>query len=462
MTDRTISIYCIGTAHRVGEEYNILRMLYDLTDANSGWMVERTPGKWTDSNLFRPHDKVPNPDDEHHKVLYDGPPNFPDLGARAAGQYMVNVTNNAKLLINSIKLSVNEKLKVNLVGHSRGAVNCLMIAAALRTNSRVSCNLFLIDAVKVTGRNDLTRATIPEAETRLYANVADCLHIVMEDDVKFVLGPLKFGIFRLYKFAKDDKSPPKIDVEHIRFPGTHGTATQCNEMVKDGEQILKLPKDRLIPEADKMWPIGGAVLSLALQKLRSWGTPLHDEGRKLANEKQEFSFLTRIQRSNPFLTPYSKKRLINDSKNSRPGEIQEVELVPGGPDKVTYRSEKTLNNFGTNPLRYHPIFVNRRHVDLAVKFLGSDLVAMILLVPDGKLILDETDKVLVTKTLGLPVSRNLHDQAAGTGEDFVNRILRTIQRNVNRFPDFFTLLTAKGFTWQRRPLDFKLEQGGAG
>ena len=463
MTDKTVSIFCIGTGHNSNEEYNILRILYDLTNTESGWVVSRMGGKQTGSQLFNPPQRMIAPDKLHHKILYDGAPNLPDVGGKASGDYLVNVADNALELIKSVSLDGNEKLKVNLVGHSRGAVNCLLIATRLfREMRNADCNLFLIDAVKVIGVNKkLITSRVPEDKTRLlFENVKNCTHIVMEDDVKYteLNGFLKMGIFVLYEFEKVQINPPQMDIEQIRFPGTHGSATQCNPMARDGEEIPALPSGKLIPAAKDMWPIGGAALSLALQKLKSWGTPLHDDGRALATEEKEFWFLNRVQLINRFITPFSKKRLINDSKQSISKENQEVDLVPGGINKVLYRPKELLDRFTPNLLRHHPVFINQRHVDLAIKFLGEPLISDVIALVNDRLAINEDNQVF--EAPGPPTEvdvRDLHIPAEFSGT--AAQTFATLQLLIPRYPTFFNMLTDKGYTWKGQPLDFKLVQG---
>ena len=451
MAEKTISIYCIGTGHTAAEEFNILRVLYELTNTSSALTVKKASGNWFTSQLVNPPATVPAPAAQHHKVLYDGAPNLPDVGGRAAGHFMNNVMGNAFGLISSVSLNQGDKLTVNLVGHSRGAVNCLMIASKLWREKRpYACNLFLIDAVKVTGRNDPTGATIPKAHTRfIFENVNNCVHIVMEDDVKF---KGVTGIFKLYKFGKDKDHPPATDIKTFRFPGTHGTATQCDQIVDTGNPLPPPIAGRNggIADAHKMWPIGGAVLSMALQRLKEWGTPLHQEGIQLANEREEFNFLNRIQLKNKLVSRFARARLINDAKKSQAGASQEFALVPGS-GKKTYRSDRLLNEFGTNLLRYHPIFINQHHVTLAIKFLGEDLVGLILGSIGDDLALDEENRVV--KIPGPARTEQLDLHAAVGISDIADEVLGTIQQKVVRYSLFFDLLTKKGFNWQGEPLD---------
>lgn len=102
---------------------------------------------------------------------------------------MKKVRNHAVKMVNSITLGADDAITVNLVGHCRGAVSCLMIAyahyregKALGDASKYRCNLFLIDAVKVTGIL-ATGMGVPNRETQfIYENVGSLIHIVMEDN----------------------------------------------------------------------------------------------------------------------------------------------------------------------------------------------------------------------------------------------------------------------------------------
>ena len=435
---KTFSIFCIGTGHDSKEEFNILTVLHRLTEAVD-----------VDNNGGTHVQKVSQPNAEHHKILYDGPPDLPDILAfKAAATRMIQVRDNAIKLIQSVNLPSGRsgreaKITVNLVGHSRGAVNCLMIASELdkQFGSRdCHCNLFLIDPVKVTDTlSVLPKGRVPETDTRfIFDNVKKVVQIVMEDDVKFLN---VVGIFKLYKIEEERVRPAPDGsqrITNIRLPGTHGTATQCNPL------ITSVEANGLVIPPEKIWPIGGVALSTILQYLQDWGTPLHQDARDHLDPARKFYLYNRIQIVNTIVEDQAQKRIINNVKLSTSGQNQERNIVPG-PDNHTYRSDELLDKFGENPFRFHPVFINPHHVQLCIDAFGTGGVELVdIILAEFNIAGSERD-----------LKKAAESQPADS-ESSVEDIFEAVKRNILLFPDFFSLLKTNGFTWDKQQLDWRL------
>lgn len=403
----TISIFCIGTSHDQREDYNILKVLHSLTVATG-------------------NDK---------KIIFDGA----DLSPGPAAEHLNEVTDQAIAEIKSAgRPAANSKIKVNLVGHSRGAANCLMIASHLLKVDNPSdyiCNLFLIDTVKYAPK-------IPEKDVRfIYSNVNELVHIVMEDNTLF--------LFDLYEIKKDKNDPAIGNVRNIRIPGRHGTATQCNTIIPVGD-VLETPTGYLSTnlEIEKLWPIGGLTLSLALQQLKAWGTQLDQRGEMLATEDWSLYFYHRIQAVNPIISRMPKKRWVNDTDRSSAGQPQKSAKAPGA---IMRRTELLkLRRFGKNPFRFNPIFINEHHVQLCRQKHGDNLI----------------DAVIKAQQLGRTISKKFGllaavDELTKSAPDSEReRIIQSVKDAIkacftNDYP-FMQRLHAEGFVWNQDQILYDL------
>ena len=384
----TVTIFCIGTDHYKREEYNILCVLHRLT-VEADW------------------DK---------KFIYDGAP----LDPKRAAEYLNTITDQAIRDIESVDHpDSSSKITVNLVGHSRGAANCLLIASRLsKVHPAYECNLFLIDTVKYAPK-------IPEDEVRLIrSNVKNLVHVIMEDNTLF--------LFDLYEIKKDKMNPSQGTICNIRIPGRHGTATQCNTIVPMNENLKPLDPDNYLAtnlDREQLWPIGGLTLSLALQQLKTWGTRLHQNGEMLATDDWQLFFYHRIEFVNPIISRLTKKRRVNDTKTSSAGEPQKSTNAPG---MIMRRSELLkLRRFGENPFRFNPIFINEHHVHLCRQKHGNDLIEAVL------------------RALKTGKKKKQYElQAAviqGTEQTVINRIKDSFYNDAL----FLKRLHAEGFVWSQ-------------
>jgi hypothetical protein len=417
MSKKTFTIFCIGTAHDTSEKFNIFSVMFNMVNATEV------------GNKGKPDPTTSPAGADHHKVIYDGPSDFPTvLNISAwklkAAKEMKEVRDDAVRLIELA--ANNNKITVNLFGHSRGAITCLLIASSLwRKSLNYTCNLFLIDAVKVSDtfslRTHSSRHTgIQEEDTRyIQSNVNEMVHFVMEDNVA--------PYFKLYKIEKA-KENSTSKVVNIRIPGKHGTATQCN-LRTINKAIVADADITSITQARKMWPIAGVVLSSALQKAADWGKdeanngnslPLTTIGQNLASDEMLFYYYNRIQLDNEIVSAKVKKRWINDMDKSSPGQIQKKEIVKGR------RSKTTLDKFSLNPFRFNSIFVNQEHFDLLASesFLGQSFA----------------------NRINNPVSKDL----SNLGDDDVEKICVALRTQ----PELVELLRLNSFHWKNQPLSW--------
>lgn len=366
MATKTFSIFCIGTDHKHDETYLIMMVMYGLLAAQVQG-VDNAGGTGKTA--------VEKAQSDHHKVVYDGANLLPNSLGGDADDHLRKVAENAVKLVKSVERN-GEKITVNLLGHSRGAANCLLIANLLHKElaaRECTCNLFLIDTVKFA-------PSIPEKLTRtIDDNVNELVHLVMEDNT--------FPLFDLYEIkAAPGTSDERIT--NIRLPGTHGTATQCNLRPEKGVSELPDRPDNYLAVEDhrrSLWPIGGVALSSALIKFKEWETPLSAPAEQLATPAWQLYYYHRIQEANPIISRVRRLRQFNDSGKSSPGNKQGFVKAPGLLVKRTDLLK--LKKFGSNPFRFGRVFVNEDHFKLARAEHGSHFVDAVrgsLTHPDSK------------------------------------------------------------------------------
>jgi hypothetical protein len=175
------SIFNIGTGHTSSEKNNIMKVLYDRCQAT-----------------------------KEYKYLNDGPTGLDAVAGtgmeekrRQTFQAIVNTHENPKLPFIS---------RVNLTGHSRGAILCHMIAYDILTRTDIKeVNMFVIDPVHMSAGH--TGADRLVSSSRLKSYQA----IIMENVNK--------RIYPLTLVDADDRAT-KEKRYFIPMPGTHGSATQ--------------------------------------------------------------------------------------------------------------------------------------------------------------------------------------------------------------------------------------------
>ena len=198
------SVFNIGTGHTQKERNNTMKALYD----------EAYPPKY----------------------INDGPPG---LNGIAMGWGMNTMRD---LTMKEIRKAKPDR--VNLAGHSRGAILCHMLAHAILTDKSMpntEVTLCLIDPVHMswiphTGSEDLLHTD------RLLAYQA----IIMENEnTNLPGGPDgKFYPFKFVELEKEDDTQHEKGakkVYYINMPGTHGSATQVltNPVAKVAKEMIK-------------------------------------------------------------------------------------------------------------------------------------------------------------------------------------------------------------------------------
>jgi hypothetical protein len=325
----TLSVFYVGTGHKREETTNILVVLNSLVRA-----TELSPAATQNTVQAQ----------ESFKVVFDGP------GLIASEETMISSLRTPLLnLLRRLQAkrahTANDPWVLNLVGHSRGAIACMALAQELhRLGDPAHVNMFLIDPVWMVTKAD------PQFGLTVENNTHEFFEIFMEDDSNpiFPLALLRLPAGR-----------PTVRVR-IPFPGTHGTATQCNS-VRDADTEL--------PEIDSfksIWPIGSVALRTILFQLSRWGTPLTIQGETLigqiAGEAARPDDFHRILLSEYWRIQWTNrrsgvKRWVNDVKLSRPGEKQKFKEVQGN------RNANLLNQRAANPFRETNVFLNEHHFD---------------------------------------------------------------------------------------------------
>ena len=126
----TLTLSFVGTGHFRVERYNLMVVVHSLVDA---------------IDISEPGSQIPEGGaaDAQYKMLFDGP----DLlgGGRGDAESMDSVR--ARVLA---VLKGRPDVVVNMVGHSRGAINGIMIADEMQRvhNMPNRVNMFCLDAAK--------------------------------------------------------------------------------------------------------------------------------------------------------------------------------------------------------------------------------------------------------------------------------------------------------------------------
>jgi hypothetical protein len=185
------SVFCIGTGHSRAEPNNVMKWLYD----NCYW-----PGYPKDLKYI--NDGVMGGGGPLHTNEWIG----------------VGMADMKTSTMNAIKRAVRRRelcvTRINLAGHSRGAVLCHMLAEAIRTDpetQHLEVSMALLDPVHMSNFHPGAKAL--EGSNKFI----QCLTIIMENVNSFMF-PFKFIE------ATDDETQAKI--YYVKMPGTHGSGTQ--------------------------------------------------------------------------------------------------------------------------------------------------------------------------------------------------------------------------------------------
>lgn len=336
---KVLTIYGIGSGHTYVEQYNTLVELCNRTEAdikivlingdsinyarvyNGANSTELLPDNWADGK-------------KSVCILVDGPGANP----ATANGYFESQFSLIKPLIDTFKPDV-----INAAGHSRGAIFCLFTINQLANTYKGKCNVFLIDPVNMSlADKDLA--------LRLGPNISKYKRIVMEDE----------GSNKVFPPAEiSSNGGPQIkETDNIRFPGTHGTATQLTPIV---------PNNYLLPDRkqftlDGVWPIAKTTFLMIVEYLGEYGTDFISISKisnyQLIDSYAEIQFKNLIEYEGDQF-----KRLMNDTKLSMADQKSEVNLI----SLTGRRDEELLDKFCLNPYQFSPLFVDNEHADLFKK-----------------------------------------------------------------------------------------------
>lgn len=338
----TLSIMCLGTSHSRDEPWSLMTALFDLVAA-----TEITEDQLRDPN----HSLGPG----DHKIIFDGPAVF--------GTSNATLHENSELACQLIHASQPDT--VCLLGHSRGAVLCAMIAAKCyhppynMTAKRFQ--LFLVDIVAHTHALGGLPTVGRDLGLTVYRNTRSLVRVVMEDEYEwdevFPLEDVRVsermgGGTGPSRFDHDREQTITEDAEFIRLPGGHGSATQVNP-IKRVDELLP-PGSILTERPGSIWPIGEVCLTTALLRLKQWGVGLIDES--FATEAGLFNAYANVLRRHPRRP--DGQVLLNDVNVSKPGEKQKISYVEG------QRSGLKLADFGSEFRQPGQLVVNDQHLAL--------------------------------------------------------------------------------------------------
>jgi len=324
-------IFNIGTWHDHTEPTNVLVKLWKACKCRQLGVIENQSGKNTGKE---PLDFIK----QYEGNLQDSSKNdgykWINDGANGVGSGMLPQTDvNVELLqLLSTKAGLSE---VVIVGHSRGAVLSVRIAAWLFEKlPLVNCHLFLYDPVK-----RMVRGTDRD-NREIHDNVQSIRVIAMEDQIQ-----LDFKLLTIKKRTKGTSGRADINSsDYTRLPGTHGTATQVTGH-----------------------PIGKVGYMLALRWLKGLSiTVAADVG---TNDSDLLKAYCEIPRQNGVtLSGGTMWRKVNDN-----GKSSGYKTVKVGGERTALLDRKA----GKNRFMGTSLFVNEEHCTLFSKFyplLGKMIV----------------------------------------------------------------------------------------
>ncbi|HZD47251.1 MAG TPA: hypothetical protein VE178_00780 [Silvibacterium sp.] len=237
------SVFCIGTGHTKDEDNNTMKFLYD--DCRGGL-----------------------------KYINDGP-----TGLSAGTGWGMNTM--LRDTMADIKSARPRPDRVNLAGHSRGAVLCHMLAHAIGTDlPGTEITLSLIDPVHMSkiphaGAEDL------DANPKLLAYQA----IIMENENTKLKGGPGGKLYPFQFLTLADQNDAK-KIHYINMPGTHGSGTQ----------VLTNP-------------IGKVVKELVANFMRKRGTQFKTLKK---SDIEMCELFAQVHLQNPFSKTRSARLIFND------------------------------------------------------------------------------------------------------------------------------------------------------
>jgi hypothetical protein len=247
----TFSVFNIGTGHTKAETNLTMKVLYDDCVAQNGNCIN---------------------DGQDYKIINDGP-------VGAAGNILGWSMNDA-LRATMVEIRKVKPDRVNLTGHSRGAITCHMIAEAIRADKdllvrQAKISLILLDPV-----HQSKIKHVGAEKLKNNPNLLKYRAILMEN--------VNSGIFPFKQIKAADATTAQ-KITFITMPGTHGSGTQ--------------------PHTN---PIGQVCLELIRNFMRKRGTTFHITAPKLAIEMCEL--FARIHEVT--LDASGKRRIWDDGGNA--------------------------------------------------------------------------------------------------------------------------------------------------
>jgi hypothetical protein len=205
-----ITIFNCGTRYDQNNKDELIAILYEQADGEK--FICAGPG----SGVMSKSDY--DPFSERRPRGWKNPINIVRDSAEGAGmQY------NVDCFVTYLQgLSTSPPDVINLVGWSRGAVTCIMMANAVQgLNPGIKVNIFAIDPVPGPGNFTDETVTVP-------ACVKVCLTIIMENGQTqgFTASRLKLA---------DSRS---TQAEVYTFPGTHGSCVQARNGVPNSPRFI--------------------------------------------------------------------------------------------------------------------------------------------------------------------------------------------------------------------------------
>jgi hypothetical protein len=347
------NFYCfnIGTGHNRNEKSNLLVKLFNDCPANP-----YLPGSEGGLDFKYINDGVGSVDPrtgQKGKNNSDKKGNYLGHGLKEKTDATVDVIRTLNDPPSTSNRTLNKPGypidKVFLVGHSRGAVLSLRIAAKLYDlyGDKVQVFLFLLDPVKFSniGTDYENREIHPNVAAIQIIAMEDlhnsCLYYGGKDNQGFKLLTIMWTLDGAKKLVGTDGRKNLNDV-WIRMPGSHGTGSQV-----DGS------------------PIGQLTYELARRFITRCGGEVGDTP---STDDQLCELYFQIIEQNPVQhVPVSKRqklfgktslaRTINDNPD---GQKDHTKVI------ATDSRAKWLDKKGIeNPYRGHDFFVNNHHADLA-------------------------------------------------------------------------------------------------
>jgi len=309
------AIFCIGTGHDHSEDANVLVKLHSAcTLRDLGVEGNHTKDKTDTARISTT--SIPTASNGGWTWLNEGQNNI-------SGGMKAQSSANADLVEALPSLPEH----VILVGHSRGAICCLRIAAELQKRLKgksPKCHIFLYDPVK------RQRQGTDWYNRTIHANVQNLKIIAMEDEDKMELNVKAFKLMAVKRGANG------IEIDegnYLRLPGTHGTATQVMG-----------------------FPIGQVGYMLAIEFLNSLGGAKVPNAAAMDLSNEAFCLqYYKINGVNPII---NGKRMVNDviGKN-----VTSMTPTSSKPHTLGNRNEVLNKLAGVNPYQGSGFFINRDH-----------------------------------------------------------------------------------------------------